>query len=70
MIEKFEVKLAEEHIEILLNEDGSYTIFNSEGEIGNLNPVIDEIGIVWTTTDVFTPEFAQQIGQAIEMHDL
>lgn len=70
MIEKFEIKLGKEHLEVILNEDGSYTIFNSEGKIGNLKPVVDETGIVWTTTDVYPPEFIQQIGQAIEMQDL
>ncbi len=42
MVEKFEIKLAEEIPEVILNEDGSYTIFNSEGKVGNITPEVHD----------------------------
>lgn len=70
MVEKFEIEIDDEVLQVVLNEDGSYTILNAKSKIGDLYPEIRNEGTVWTTTDLISPDYVDQIGELIERHYL
>lgn len=66
----FEIKLGNEILEVVSNHDGSFTINNENGKICDLNPEIKIEGTVWTTADIITPNYIEQIEELIESHHL
>lgn len=69
-MEPFEINLDGKILTATLQEDGSYIIHESEKEIGTINPQPTDLGIQWTSTGQLTPDYAKQIGELIEEHDL
>ncbi len=70
MEEKFEIKLGEEILQVILNEAGSYTIYNIDRKVGNITPIVNDAGVLWTTTDLIAQGYLEQIGELIERHYL
>lgn len=70
MEEKFEIKFGDEILEVVSNEDGSFAIHNTNGKICDLNPEIRKEGTVWTSVDLITPNYVEQLGELIESHYL
>ncbi|MBB2148789.1 basic helix-loop-helix domain-containing protein [Pedobacter gandavensis] len=69
-MEPFEINLDGKLLNVILNEDGSYLIHDSNAKLGTLIPEVNDLGVQWTTLDQLTPDYVRQIGELIEEHDL
>jgi hypothetical protein len=65
----FSVNLVGEELEVLQNGNGTYTVSNQGGILGDLWLEDTEHGTIWMSVDL-SKDFAEQIGELIEERNL
>lgn len=68
-METFEVTVNGEALTIKPMEDETFQVYQKGELLDTLTPNIDDAYVRWTSADLITPEYAQQIGEAIEAYD-
>lgn len=67
----FEINLVGEVLTVMPNPNGTFTIANTRGLLGVIMPNISiDTSIKWTTADLIDEDYAQQIGELIEEHEM
>lgn len=69
-MESYEINLAGETLTVQPTTDGNYNILREYQQIGTLYPNVSSNGIVWNCGDTLDPDYAKQIGELIEEHEL
>lgn len=68
-MEQFEVNLVGEILTIMLVAEGTYSVYRGNTFVADLTAKFGESGVTWYAEGI-TPEYAKQIGELIEEHDM
>lgn len=67
----FEINLVGEVLTVMPNPNGSFNIIKGDSLLGAITPNMNEDAIVkWTSSDFIAEDYAQQIGELIEEHEM
>lgn len=70
-MEPFEINLVGEVLTVMPQPDGSFTIFNGDALLGTIAPNYDESDALrWRTLDLMAVDYAQQVGELIDEHEM
>ncbi|WP_448104712.1 hypothetical protein [Pedobacter panaciterrae] len=70
-MEPFEINLVGEVLTVIPQPDGSFTIFNGDDLLGTIAPNYDESDALrWPTVDLMGVDYAQQVGELIDEHEM
>ncbi|MNK53040.1 hypothetical protein D3C87_719910 [compost metagenome] len=69
-MEPFEIEITGIHYKVEPLENGNFQVSDSEKLLGTVKPEQTDSGVTWTSNDGITPDFATQIGELIEEHDM
>lgn len=68
-MEQFEVNLVGEILTVMLIAEGTYSVYRGNTFVAKLIAELGDVGVIWNA-DGITPEYAKQIGELIEEHDM
>jgi len=68
-MEKFEISLVGESLTIIPVAGGGYTVYRGNTFVAKLTSELADSGVVWYA-DGITADYAKQIGELIEEHDM
>ena len=69
-MEKFEIQLVDQTLEVRPLENGSFEMYEADKYLGTVTPRINDNGVIWEPSGDIGNDFAQQIGELIEEHDM
>jgi len=70
-MEPFEINLVGDVLTVMPQPDGSFTIFNGDDLLGTIAPALQESDALrWRTLDLMAVDYAQQVGELIEEHQM
>jgi hypothetical protein len=65
-MEPYTIYVNETILEVRPQDDGTYEIFKDGVHLALLDPDINDLGVVWSSPDDISEEYAIQIGETIE----
>lgn len=68
--ERFEINLAGDKLTISAQEDETYIIYRDDHRMGVISPEWQGDELVWVSTDLISADYARQIGELIQEHDM
>lgn len=68
-MEQFEVNLAGETLTIIPVEESTYSVYRGNTFVAKIKAELGDSGVIWNAEGI-TPEYAKQIGELIEEHDM
>ena len=66
----FEIEIAGVDYQLLLLTNDSYEVYEAGKLLGTVMPNVTDLGVSWISEDGISSEFAAQIGELIEEHDM
>lgn len=71
-METFEINLVGEVLTVQPLDNDTFEIYRDEKLLATLTPTIDDHtgGTIWETADLIAPDYAKQIGELIEEHEM
>lgn len=68
--EYFIINLAGSELKVYRRADETFLIQDGNRRLGVIEPIWQGDQLVWVTSDLIAPDYAMQIGELIEEHDL
>lgn len=68
--EYFTINLAGNELKVYRRADETFLIQDGNRRLGVIEPIWQGDQLVWVTSDLIAPDYAMQIGELIEEHDL
>ena len=68
-MEQFELNLVGETLTIVTVAEGGYSVYRGNTFVANLTSDLADSGVVWNAEGI-SPDYAKQIGELIEEHDM
>jgi hypothetical protein len=69
-MKSFEIELAGDLLTVLPQDGDVFKIYNNETYIGTIQSGLNNMGVEWKVIDLITDEYAKQIGELIEEHEM
>ena len=70
-METFEIEITGTHYKIVPTESGTFKVHDGDNYLGEIEPHLKADGSnEWITADLMGEDFAQQIGELIEEHEM
>lgn len=69
-MEPFEIEITGVNYELLPLTNESYEVYEAGNLLGTVKPNVTNLGVIWVSGDGITADFAAQIGELIEEHDM
>lgn len=69
-MEPFEIEITGINYELLPLTNESYEVYEAGKLLGTVKPNVTDLGVRWVSDDGITADFADQIGELIEEHDM
>lgn len=68
--ERFDINLVGDILTVAVQEDETYVIYQGDDQIGTLDPIWRDDELVWVSSDLISEDYARQIGELIQEHDM